>query len=158
MSNDQQAAAVVEVAMDWTVEASVHDVWDQLTANVASWWPSEHRAVSPQAAMQLDARVGGTLTEVDDEQGGIEWYRVVAVVPRKSIDLVGQLASRYGGPATSMLHISLEAGPERGTTTLRLTDSVFGRIGPDLRASLTSGWEAIVGAGLLVSLGKSVAR
>jgi hypothetical protein len=28
---------------------------------------------------------------------------------------------------------------------LKLTDSVFGRIGPELRASLITGWQTIVG-------------
>jgi hypothetical protein len=35
---------------------------------------------------------------------------------------------------------------------MRLTDSVFGRVGPNLHASLTSGWEAIIGQGLVANL------
>ena len=42
---------------------------------------------------------------------GIVWYRVMAIDPLRSVDLIGHLAARYGGPATSMLHIELVPGP-----------------------------------------------
>ena len=37
---------------------------------------------------------------------------------------------------------------------LKLTDSVFGRTGPEMRASLNSGWQAIIGEGLVAHLHK----
>ena len=67
----------------------------------------------------------------------------------RSVDLAGHLATRYGGPATSLLHIEIAPGEAEGASVLKLTDSVFGRIGPNLRASLASGWQAIVGEGLV---------
>lgn len=149
---DQNQAQIVEVAMDWTVSASLQTVWQVLTGQVGEWWPLEHRAGPAGATMMLDAVLGGSLAERADSGAGIEWYRVVAVEPGKSIDLAGQLASRYGGPATSLLHIGLDIGGTEGTVVIRLTDSVFGRIGPNLSASLTAGWEAIIGQGLVARL------
>lgn len=145
----QEHAAIVEIAMDWTVRASPQTVWQVLTGQIGDWWPIEHRAGAAGCAMTMDAVLGGSLVESSSDSGGLEWYRVVAVEPRKSIDLAGQLASRYGGPATSLLHISLDTGEEEGTVIIRLTDSVFGRVGPNLKASLASGWEAIIGQGLV---------
>ena len=98
---------------------------------------------SPLACAALLALFGATAGQ------GVVWYRVMAIDPVRSVDLVGHLAARYGGPATSMLHIELVPGAADGTCLLKLTDSVFGRIGPNLRASLTSGWQAIVGEGLV---------
>lgn len=149
---EQPRAQIVEVAMDWTVSASPQTVWRILTSHVGEWWPMEHRVGPAGAAMTLDPVPGGSLIERGEEGGGIEWYRVVAVEPRKSIDLAGQLASRYGGPATSLLHIALESGEEEGTVVVRLTDSVFGRVGPNLKASLTAGWEAIMGQGFIAQV------
>jgi DNA-binding transcriptional ArsR family regulator len=151
-TNDQPTAQIVEVAMDWTISASPQAVWDTLTTQVGSWWPVEHRAGPPGAEMSLNPVPGGTLAELASNGAGIEWYRVIAVDPRKSIDLAGQLASRYGGSATSLLHISIEPGIEENRVVMRLTDSVFGRVGPNLHASLTSGWEAIIGQGLVANL------
>jgi len=65
-----------------------------------------------------------------------------------SRDLSGNLASRYGGPATSLLHIAFEPGPLEGSTILKLTDSLFGRLGPGMAASVGSGWQSIFGDGL----------
>jgi hypothetical protein len=70
----------------------------------------------------------------------------------KSVDLSGFLATRYGGPATSLLHLELVPGSADATTILKLTDSVFGRIGPDMRTSLGEGWQAIIGDGLVRDL------
>lgn len=149
---DEPQAQIVEVAMDWTVFAFPQTVWQVLTSQIGDWWPVEHRAGPAGAAMTLDPVPGGSLAERTTDGAGIEWYRVIAVEPLKSIDLAGQLASRYGGPATSLLHISLDTGAEDGAVIIRLTDSVFGRVGPSLRASLTSGWEAIIGQGLIARI------
>ncbi len=136
------------MALEWPVAASVQQVWEALLRRPERWWPAEHRACGPGSAMSLEPVLGGELRE---EQGGqgIVWYRVMAIEPLRSVDLIGHLAARYGGPATSMLHIELVPGAADGTSLIKLTDSVFGRIGPDLRASLSAGWQAIVGGGLV---------
>jgi hypothetical protein len=95
--------------------------------------------------MKLDARVGGALTEINRKGAGLEWYRVTAMMPQVSIDLTGHLASRYGGPATSFLHVEFAAGSTEGTCAIRLTDSLVGRVGADTQESVSTGWGAIVG-------------
>jgi DNA-binding transcriptional ArsR family regulator len=139
------APGLVEIAMDWTIAASVHKVWSGFVDHVDDWWPTSHRAGPPEAVMKLDARVGGALTEMNRTGAGLEWYRVTAMLPQASIDLTGHLASRYGGPATSFLHIEFAAGPKEGTCTVRLTDSLVGRVSADTHESVSTGWGAIVG-------------
>lgn len=151
-----QHAQVLEVTMDWSVNAAPQTVWRMLIEGIDTWWPLEHRAGPEGARMQLMASPGGGLIEVSESGAGLEWYRVIAVDPMKSIDLAGHLASRYGGPATSLLHIALEPGAEDGVTVVRLTDSLVGRLGINLRSSITSGWEAIIGQGLMSQLGGSI--
>lgn len=142
-------AEIVDIALEWPVEASVQRVWQALFDRVESWWPAAHRAVGGDAAMTFEARLGGQLRESGPEGGGILWYQVIALDPLRSVDLAGHLAARYGGPAESLLHIEIAPGPREGSAILKLTDSVFGRIGPNMRASLTSGWQAILGEGLV---------
>ena len=144
---------VVEVALEWPVGASVQTVWEALFRRPGQWWPAEHRACAPDSEMSLEPVLGAELREQKGGQG-ILWYRVIAIDPLRSVDLIGHLAARYGGPATSMLHIEIVPGAADGTSLLKLTDSVFGRIGPELRASLTSGWQSIIGNGLVAHLEK----
>lgn len=139
------SANVLHIALDWTLAAARPQAWQCLTTEVQVWWPASHRAGPPDAVMSLDARLGGTLTERAANGGGVEWYRIIALDPGQSIDLAGQLATRYGGPATSLLHLALEDGPTKHTTVLRLTDSIVGRIGPEMHQSVSSGWQAILG-------------
>lgn len=148
-----QPLGSIDVVLDWTIAASVQKVWTVLCNDIDSWWPTHHRVIAPASRMTLNPVVGGALSELTDGGGGVEWYRVYAVDPRKSIDFTGQLASRYGGPATSLLNISLEPGAQDGTTVLKLTDSLFGRLAPDMLASTTSGWQDIIGGGLVKRAG-----
>lgn len=151
MSSDQQAA-IVDVALEWPVEASVQRLWQALFERVESWWPAGHRAVGGDAVMSFEAQLGGQLRETRPDGGGLAWYEVIALEPLRSVDLAGHLATRYGGPASSLLHIEIVPGARDGTSILKLTDSVFGRIGPNLRASLAEGWQAIIGEGLVAQL------
>lgn len=154
MPNEHPAGdtGVVDVALEWPVEASVQRVWEALFERVESWWPAAHRAVGGGAVMSFEPRLGGQLREARADGGGLAWYEVIALEPPRSVDLAGHLATRYGGPASSLLHIEIVPGARDGTSILKLTDSVFGRIGPNLRSSLGEGWQAIVGEGLVAQL------
>jgi DNA-binding transcriptional ArsR family regulator len=147
-SNPAAGAGVVDVALEWPVAASVQKVWDALFGAPGTWWPPEHRLFGPESTMSFEPRLGAVLREEKGGQG-LAWYSVIAIDPLRSVDMVGNLAARFGGPATSMLHIEVAPGAEEGTALVKLTDSVFGRIGPGLRASLGEGWQAIIGEGLV---------
>jgi DNA-binding transcriptional ArsR family regulator len=140
-----EPAGVVDIALEWPVAASPQRVWAALFEHPQRWWPANHRAVGSDAVMSFEARVGGQLREEARTGAGVLWYEVIALDPMRSVDLAGSLAARYGGPAKSLLHIEVAPGPADGSSVLKLTDSVFGRIGPELRASLITGWQAIVG-------------
>jgi hypothetical protein len=153
MAQPQDQLNSVEIALDWEIQASVQKVWMLLFQSPQAWWPADYRAGPEGSVMTMDERVGGTLREERPDGAGLVWYSVIALDPRRSVDLSGHLASRYGGPATSLLHLELSPGREEGTTLLKLTDSAFGRLAPGFRASASEGWQAIFGAGL-----KSVAE
>lgn len=142
-------ANVAEVALEWTIQAPVQKVWRTMVEQVEDWWPREHRVAESGAKFKFDAALGGSLQELHENGGGVVWFRVYALTPLRSVDLTGDLASRYGGPATSLIHIELSASPIEGATIFKMTDSVFGRVGPQFRESLAAGWQAIIGDGLI---------
>jgi DNA-binding transcriptional ArsR family regulator len=143
--NEREHVTVVEIALDWEIEAPVQTVWRRLFDEPEAWWPADFRAGPPGAEMRFDEKVAGSLREERPDGGGVLWYTVLALHPMQSIDLSGQLAARYGGPATSLLHIELLPGLQDGCTLFRLTDSAFGRLGPQFRNSAASGWQEIFG-------------
>jgi DNA-binding transcriptional ArsR family regulator len=156
MTQDDPAgtSGVVDVALEWPVAAPPQRVWRVLFEQPERWWPAAHRAVGGDARMQFEPRLGARLREESDGGSGIIWYEVIAIDPMRSVDLLGHLAARYGGPASSLLHIEIAPGESEGSSILKLTDSVFGRVGPNLRASLASGWHAIIGEGLVAFAGR----
>lgn len=133
----------VDIALDWTIAAPPTRVWAALVLEPDLWWPRALRARGETSTMRFDARLGGQLTEHQDGAGVI-WYAVFGLDPGKSLDLSGALATRFGGPATSLLHIEVEAEGRRATK-LRLTDSLFGRLGPETQSHVVAGWGAIIG-------------
>jgi DNA-binding transcriptional ArsR family regulator len=151
-SSPAESTGVVDVALEWPVTASVQRVWEALFQHPESWWPAAHRATGEGSVMRFEPRIGGQLREEGPDGGGVVWYSIIALDPLRSVDFAGHLAARYGGPATSLLHLEIVPGTAEGTSLLKLTDSVFGRIGRDMRASLTTGWQAIVGDGLVAHL------
>ena len=142
-------AGVIELAFDWPVQASVQRLWSALFQKPEDWWPQAYRAGGADAVMTFDCRLGGQLREDRSDGGGAIWYTAFALDPLRSFDLVGDLAARYGGPATSTLHVETSPGEVDGTSILKLTDSIVGRIGPEMRVSVGSGWQAIIGEGLV---------
>ena len=81
---------------------------------------------------------------------GVAWPDYADDLEPRLADLHARVhRGAHGGPAMSMLHLSLEPGAVEGTTKMRLTDSVFGETGPGLRGSLTSGWQAIIAEGFI---------
>jgi len=148
MSEPENALRTAEIALDWEIAASPQRLWRAIFDQPETWWPADFRAVAGGATMRFEERLGGQLREEGADGSGVMWYQIVALDPLRSIDLTGQLASRYGGPATSMLHLTLEPGRAEGSTLLKLTDSVFGRLGDGFQASAASGWQQIFGEGL----------
>lgn len=153
-SKSAASAGIIDLALDWPVAVSVQKLWEALFEQPEAWWPRAYRAGSEDAVMTFDQKVGGCLREEASNGGGVLWYTVFALNPRRSVDLVGDLATRYGGPARSTLHLEVVAGETEGTSILKLTDAIVGRIGQDMHNSVSSGWKAILGDGLVAYLNK----
>lgn len=145
--------ASVDIALDWTVRVSPVRAWDHFFSAPQSWWPSGFRVFGDATRMSFEPQISGRLIERNEFGAAVTWYTVFALQPHQSVDLQGQLATRYGGPAQTLLHIEfIDLGKD--TCSIKLTDSVFGRLGPEIATSITSGWKAIIGDGFVASLAR----
>lgn len=134
-------AGVLTITMDIAIMAPMDRVWTALTNDVGQWWPRDFLVAADPLEMQFESRLGGRLFEEGSRGGGAIWYTVYGITLGESIDLVGQLSPAYGGPAQSLLRLSLR---EQGARTiLTLTDAVVGNVGSKSEASLGDGWRAI---------------
>jgi uncharacterized protein YndB with AHSA1/START domain len=140
-------AAIHEVRFSIVLAAARPAAWRALTTAIDTWWPADYRATAGPGRMQLEPHLGGRLWETpraDTKSGnGVLWYQVIALDEPASLVLSGFLAPPFGGPALSLLRLTLEEGVA-GTTTLELHDSIVGRVDA---AQVEAGWRSIV-AGL----------
>lgn len=137
----------LDVTLEWRVPVPAARVWSALFADPEAWWPASHRAIGGKAKLSFEERLGGQLREEVAGEEVLAWYTIFAMKRERSLDLTGALATRYGGPATSLLHIELEDAGKG--CVVKLMDSVFGRLGPQFQTSVTEGWTAIIGNGLI---------
>jgi uncharacterized protein YndB with AHSA1/START domain len=136
----------LQYELEVSIDADPATVWATLTEDTDAWWLPDFHVVAADSVVTLDARAGGLLVEQQKGGGSLNWYQVQHCAPGESLHLVGHLSPDWGGPATTMLSITLE---ERdGGTTLRVRDALFGVVGEGTAKSLESGWKQLFGEGL----------
>lgn len=112
---------------------------------IDAWWLPQHRMAPQSKKMILEPRAGGRFYE-DAPGGGLLWYTVQMIAPGESLDMHGYLATRYGGPAISLLHVALSES--KGATTVTIQDSLIGAFSDDMGTMTHSGWTELFGQGL----------
>jgi uncharacterized protein YndB with AHSA1/START domain len=127
------------------INAPRRRVWDAMITEIDVWWLPQHRMARDSKMIVLEPRAGGRLYE-EATGGGLLWYSVQMISPDESIDLFGALARRFGGPAISILHISLKEQGDQ--TAITIEDSLIGGFGDELGAQTHAGWAELFGQGL----------
>jgi uncharacterized protein YndB with AHSA1/START domain len=145
MSN-VEGSQIHQFELEITIAASKSRVWEALTEETNAWWLADFRALGEGSTVTFDAKPGGHLVENTPDGGGLVWYSVQMAQPGSALYLVGHTAPDWGGPTLSMLKLSLEA-TEDGCT-LKVSDSLVGRVSEQQAKSLKSGWAQLFGEGL----------
>lgn len=138
-------AKSVTLTITTEIKASKARVWAAMIDDIDAWWLPQHRMTPDSKKMILEPRAGGRFYE-DAPGGGLLWYTVQMIVPNESLDMQGILAARYGGPAISLLHISLKE--TSGVTTVTIEDSLIGGFSDTLVEGTHSGWTELLSQGL----------
>jgi DNA-binding transcriptional ArsR family regulator len=142
--DSETSAGVLRIEMEIPIAAPVETAWRALTSDAPAWWPKDFQ-VDALRAMRFEARLGGRLYEEATDGSGVVWYTVVGMERGRSLDLVGHLAVRYGGPALTLLRLALRE--DAGGCVLELGDAVLGRVSDATRGSLESGWRYLFETG-----------
>jgi uncharacterized protein YndB with AHSA1/START domain len=136
--------AQYELAIE--IEASRERVWRGLTDQLGTWWLPDFHMLGTDSIVTLEAHAGGRLFEKNGNQQ-LLWYTVVAIHENESMDLVGYINAKYGGPATTMLNATLSS-LSQNRTQLQISDALYGRVSEGLVASLNNGWQQLFHDGL----------
>ena len=137
--------AVQEVVVEVQFNARPETVWQSITEDIGAWWPRDC-AVDPAATFRLDARLGGLMFEDAGDGEGTIWGTVTHVKRNVCMRLSAEIWPEFGGPARSIQRYDLTGG-ESGTT-LRFTDTLFGKVTAKTGQSMKEGWEFLFGDAL----------
>jgi uncharacterized protein YndB with AHSA1/START domain len=132
---------VARVTLEVPIEAAPERVWAALVGETAAWWHRDFYtapADRPLRRMVIEPRPGGRMYEDWGEDAGAVWYSVISIDPTRSIHLLGHLPPAFGGPAMTMLQLTLS--PSGAATVLHVSDTAFGRVGDADGGSTREGW------------------
>ncbi len=140
-------ARTVLLEMEVPIAASPQRVWEATVNEMDQWWLVDFRCAGKPGKIVFEARVGGQMYEDSGDGAGIHWFRVISLDPGKSMHLSGHIAPPFGGPATALMYLNFEA-QEDGTTVLKVTHSLVGKLDDGFVSSLDSGWKQLFVDGL----------
>ncbi|MFN0063702.1 MAG: SRPBCC domain-containing protein [Myxococcaceae bacterium] len=141
-TNKHLPVAAVEFRFTIDPPVAQKKAWAALTGQVHAWWPKDFRATGPDSRITLEPRLSGRLFETSDDGNGLVWYQVIALDAPRSLLLSGVIAAPFGGPAMSLLRLTLQENGAKATV-LEVHDALFGHIeGCDAE----SGWRTVFGS------------
>ncbi len=146
MGESSKIVTTTTVFIELAINAKKSRVWQALTTETGKWWKKDFYTNPKTREFVLESRLGGLMYEDAGEDEGLVWASVIGIDSPNSLQLKGQLSPKYGGPAISFMKIQLEDA--KGTTILKMSDTIFGSIPDNLQQNLTEGWQAIFEDGL----------
>ena len=146
MSGQLTEAKTIKYDLEIAIDAPRDRVWEALTNETNGWWLPDFRVMGEGSVVRMDARAGGHVIEEGQDGASLLWYTVQMCKVGESLHLVGHVAPAWGGPATTLLQLSLV---EQGAgTLLRVEDALYGNVSESSAASLKDGWGQLFTDGL----------
>lgn len=149
MSSNSRTRAefgVAQIELEVPINAKPLRVWQALVEETSQWWHKDFYTSPAAKGFVIEPRLGGRVFEDWGNGAGQIWYSVIGINPPKSLMLQGLLSPAFGGPATTLLQLELEASGK--STLLRLSDTIFGKVGDEKLTQTREGWLLLFDAGL----------
>jgi uncharacterized protein YndB with AHSA1/START domain len=140
------AARWVVIEHSARIAATPDRVWRALTEEIGRWWKEGFYALPNAKGMRLEPVIGGRMYEYADDGSAVVWFTVSAIQPGRSIELVGNIAVSFGGPAVAMLR--LEVSADGAAAVVKVSESRIGAADEQTAPSTKKGWTALLDGGL----------
>lgn len=140
--NQQEPAIVMRLAYEVEIEAPRERVWDAYMHELPKWWTKEFFCFEGTEEMKFEPFVGGRLYE-EGPSGSILWATCYTILPGRALDMIGFMTPAFGGPCFTMWHVEFEES--EGKTTLKLSDSLVGKVGEGTAENMGQGWSFLFG-------------
>jgi uncharacterized protein YndB with AHSA1/START domain len=137
----------IQTEMEVTIDAPCEAVWKALIEDIDTWWLPDFHVAGKNRKIVLEPYVGGKFYEDAGEGNGVFWMKIITFQAPGQLTMAGHVAPPWGGPATSIVSISLKAA-RAGQTIVAVTDHVFGKVSDKLHKSLDEGWRRLFEDGL----------
>jgi len=138
-----------KVELEINIRAKKKHVWNALINEINAWWRRDFYAHPETKAFKLEPWVGGRLFEDAGNGNGTLWGHVHAMNAPDSIDFIGHMSPRWGGPATTMFRFELMEN-NAGGTLVKVTDAQMGRSREKAAGDFKEGWKLLITEGLKI--------
>jgi DNA-binding transcriptional ArsR family regulator/uncharacterized protein YndB with AHSA1/START domain len=142
----QAAFGVAQIELEIPLKARPARVWEALVRETSDWWSKDFHTSPATKGFVIEPRLGGHAYEDCGNGAGQIWYSVIGVHPPESLMMLGLLTPAFGGPAQTILQLTLKDAGKN--TILQLSDTIFGKVGDDKLSQTREGWMMLFDAGL----------
>lgn len=142
------------VTLEVEIDASPDTTWSTMIQEIGHWWRTDFLICKESLGMTLEPKLGGLIFETSKGEGtGFVWGQVIRFEPAEHLAFTALIVPPWGGPAQSVVQISLAASGERGaeSTKLSLRDSLIGHLTNEFLSNVQEGWSMLFGGGGLKS-------
>jgi uncharacterized protein YndB with AHSA1/START domain len=137
---------VAAIELEIPIKAKPARVWQALIEETSQWWQKDFYTSAAAKGFVIEPRLGGGVFEDWGDGSGQMWYSVIGINPPSFLMLQGLLSPAFGGPATTLLQLELKGTGK--TTLLRVSDTIFGRVGDEKLTQTREGWKMLFDDGL----------
>ena len=141
---------VVELKLEYTINASPARVWQIMTQRIDDWWKRANFYIRPESAVfHIELKAGGRMWEEYADGGALLWWTVNEIVPGKVLGFIGMYGSGPEGFKQEQNRIELVAS-ERGGCIVKLRQTLVGllRDAEEATKPYVGGWNQLFQDGL----------
>lgn len=152
-SRSQVTSKQIELKIE--INAQRERVWQAIVEEIGQWWRKDF-FVYENAKLILEPYPGGRLYEDAGNGAGGLWFTVMNISPPTMLEFYGHLAPQWGGPATTIVRLTLKESGD--ITTLHVSDALFGCLTENTEKQVSEGWRMLFGEGLKQYVEKKIGK
>ena len=126
----------LNIQQSFNLPASPNAVFSALTEGLDAWWPRTWRQIGLSGTLALDCRLNAAMSENGADGAGAIWGWIDAIIPNKSLHLLGH----FGVEGAVAGRVQYEISPKEGGCVLHVLHQAIGPIAEDRGAKYRIAW------------------